>query len=99
MFFPFVGMPFFPFLLFGIAAAAVYVFQYQKRQSRVRAISMLAGSIGFEFSFTDQWGLETMPFSLFRQGQGQKATNIVYGRHNDLPLSMFDYEYYIQGRS
>src|ERR1700730_15978620 len=60
---------------------------------------MLAGSIAFEFSAIDTYGLETMPFSLFRQGKGQKAQNLVTGTHNNLPLSMFDYEYYVQGRS
>jgi hypothetical protein len=60
---------------------------------------MMAGTLGLEFSAIDTYGLETMPFALFRQGKGQKAQNIVSGMHNNLPLSMFDYEYYIQGRS
>jgi hypothetical protein len=40
-----------------------------------------------------------MPFTLFRAGKGQKAQNVVSGTHNNVPLQMFDYEYYVQNRS
>ena len=87
------------FLLFGVVVVAGSYFRGQKQQSRMSAISSTADQLGFEFSAIDTYGLETMPFALFRQGKGQTAQNVMSGTHDNLPLKMFDYEYYVQGRS
>ena len=96
--FPF-GMPWIPFLALGLTVASIYWFQFRQRQARTDALAMIASGIGFDFSVIDTYGFETMPFALFRQGKGRKAQNVMTGTHNGLPLSMFDYEYYIQGRN
>src|SRR5450432_3294982 len=89
-----------PFLLFGIAVAAVYYFQIQRRVTRRRAIATLARSVAFEYFQDDTAGITGMPFSFFQQGKGRKAQNVISGTHNKFPLKIFDYEYYIDsGRS
>jgi hypothetical protein len=89
-----------PFLLFGIAVAAVYYFQIQRRVARRRAIATLARRVSFEYFQDDTAGITGMPFSFFQQGKGRKAQNVISGTHNKFPLKIFDYEYYIDsGRS
>ena len=96
--FPF-GMPWIPFLALGLTIAGIYWLQFQKRQQRAGALAAIAMGIGFDFSVIDSYGFETMPFALFKQGKGRKAQNVMTGTHNGLPLAMFDYEYYVQGRN
>jgi hypothetical protein len=83
-------MPWVPFLLFGIAAAAIYYFQIQRRVARRRAIATVARRVSFEYFQDDTAGIAGMPFSLFQQGKGRKAQNVISGMHNKLPLKIFD---------
>ena len=99
LWFPF-GMPWIPFLALGLTIVGSYWLQFQKRQQRLLgALAAIAMGIGFDFSVIDSYGFETMPFVLFKQGKGRKAQNVMTGTHNGLPLAMFDYEYYVQGRN
>ena len=83
--------------LFAAVAAGIALSQYRNRQARMHAVAAIAASVGFTFSATDTTGVGTLPFSLFQQGSGRKATLVISGTHNGLPLTLFDYEYYVQG--
>jgi hypothetical protein len=88
-------------LVLGIAAAVVsIVFQGQRKHARTEALGLLAMDLGLQFSMLDTFGIETMPFGLFRQGKGQKAENVLWGTYNGADVKLFDYEYYVDsGRS
>jgi hypothetical protein len=89
------------FLLFAVMVvlmcAAIAYFGFAQRQARARAVAALAQRVGFTYSQGDGYGIAQMPFTLFRQGRGQKAELVLSGTHNNLPLRIFDYEYYIDG--
>ena len=87
---------FFAVVVLALCAAIAY-FGYAQRQARVRAAAALAQRIGFSFSRADDSGIRDMPFTLFRRGQGRKAELVLAGTHTNLPLKLFDYEYYVQG--
>jgi len=80
------------FALFFLVAAAVAFFQFQQRQARMRAVMALVTRIGFTFA-RDGYDIPEMPFAFFRQGHSRKAQFVVSGRHDELPLEMFDYQY------
>jgi Protein of unknown function (DUF3137) len=83
----------------GVAAAVSYS-RYQGRQRRMRSVADLAHRIGFTFTPADQSRMVDMPFSFFKVGSGRKVELVIAGMHNDLPLCIFDYQYYIDsGRS
>jgi hypothetical protein len=84
------------FLILGIVFAGVSYYQYQRRQSRIRAVATIGTRIGFTFTQRDP-GIPQMPFSFFQVGHGRKAQLVISGVHNGLPMKIFDYEYYIQG--
>jgi|tagenome__1003787_1003787.scaffolds.fasta_scaffold20983132_5 hypothetical protein len=93
-------MLFGPILVLGILAVlATVVFQGQRRHARTDALISMAMDLRLEFSMLDTFGIETMPFALFRQGKGQKAENVIWGTYNGAPVKLFDYEYYVDGRS
>ena len=81
----------------GLAAFAL---QYQARQARARAAAALAQRVGFTFAAADTAGIPDLPFPFFRLGRGRKAQLVLTGTHNQLPLQLFDYQYYVDtGRS
>ena len=86
----------FAVLVIGLCVAIAY-FGFAQRQARTRAVAALAQQIRFTFAQNDLSGIPQMPFALFRQGRGQKAELVISGRHNGLPLEIFDYEYYVDG--
>ena len=86
-------------LVGGIALLGISYFQRWRRKSRRRAVEALAGELDFTFSTVDSYGLDELPFSLFRQGGVGKARLVISGTHNGLPLQIFDYEHRIQGHS
>ena len=83
-------------LILAIAAGTGY-FQFRIRQGRVNAVAAIAARINFDLSADDERGVGSLPFSLFQQGRGRKASLVISGVHNDLPLSIFDYQYYTEG--
>jgi hypothetical protein len=92
-------MLFGPILILGIVVVLVtIVFQGQRKHARIDALGSMAIGLGLEYSIIDTYGIETMPYALFRIGKGQKAENVISGTYNGMPLKMFDYEYYIDGR-
>src|SRR5689334_1031049 len=84
-------------VLIVAAFAAIAYLQYRIRQGRINAVAALAARIRFTFSRDDANGVGYLPFTLFQQGKGRKASLVISGTHDNLPLSLFDYEYYIQG--
>jgi hypothetical protein len=82
------------FVVLVVAAAFVAL---AARQGRVRGVAALAPRVGFTFSQNDTTGIAQMPFAFFRMGRGQKASLVISGTHNGLPLCIFDYQYYIDG--
>ncbi len=85
------------FLVIIAIAAAIGYFQYRTRQGRINAVAALGARVSFAFSRDDAAGVAYLPFSLFQHGKGRKAALVLTGKHNDMPLSMFDYEYFTEG--
>jgi len=83
-------------LILALVAAIGYL-QYRSRQARINGVAALGARINFAFSRDDADGVAYLPFTLFQQGKGRKASLVLTGKHNDVPLRLFDYEYYIQG--
>jgi hypothetical protein len=81
-------------VLFAVAVGSVYYVKYRVRQARVRSVAVLAQRIGFTFTESDPDHVVDMPFGLFSKGDGRRVELVVSGRHNDLPLRLFDYWYY-----
>src|SRR5262245_34279075 len=94
-------MPFVLFIALGVTAVLVsVVVQGQRKHARTEALGLIAMQHGLDFSMLDTFGIETMPFALFRQGKGQKAENVLWGTYNGMDLKLFDYEFYVDsGRS
>jgi len=86
----------FIFVILAILLGSYYV-QYRFRQARVHAVAAVAASVGFTFAANDTNGIAYLPFTLFKQGKGRKASLVISGKHNDVPLNIFDYQYYVQG--
>jgi len=84
------------FAILAIIAGSYYV-QFKTRQARSRAVAAVAASVGFTFTGNDTHGIAYLPFTLFKQGKGRKASLVISGTHNGVPLNIFDYEYYVQG--
>ena len=80
------------FLAFVILAGATSYFQAQRRQERRKAVAALAARIGFTYA-RDGYDIPEMPFSFFHQGGSRKASSVITGTHNNLPLMIFDYEF------
>jgi len=83
-------------MFLGFCGVIAYL-GFAQRQARVRGVAALAQRIGFAYSQRDPNGIAQMPFALFRLGHGQKAELVISGVHNNLPLQIFDYEYYVEG--
>jgi hypothetical protein len=81
-------------LIVAAVAGGVFYLQYRNRQARIRGVAALAQSLGFSFSIDDTERLVDLPFGLFNRGDGRKVELVCAGKHDDLPLRLFDYWYY-----
>ena len=80
----------------GIAAFVVtaILISWLYERKRTQDLKVLAASLKFSFSATDNAVLETMsPFHLFSQGRSRKVTNIMEGSTNDIDVIIMDYQY------
>jgi hypothetical protein len=66
-----------------------------------RALELLrfARSFGLQFSAQDPFGLIHLPFRLFAQGEKRKVDNVLWGTWQGMPVKVFDYIYYYEGRN
>ena len=85
------------FIILALAVGGVVLYlQWQLAEKRRQAWAAAAATLGFQFSAQDPFGLVSLPFVLFRSGDGQGTENVIWGRWNDLDLKVFDAWYYIR---
>jgi hypothetical protein len=92
-----VGVALLFLLILGAVGAGIY-YSYKKRQARVAAVAALGRRLGLRFSIDDTERIVSMPFALFARGDGRKVDLVLSGMHNDMPIDLFDFEYYVETR-
>ena len=85
-------MFFFAFIALAVFGAVLW-FQYRTRQKR-RRTRRDSQSLGFQFSTADPERTTDLPFGLFQQGRRRGVENVMWGKHHDIPMRIFDYWYY-----
>ena len=79
-----------------VVMPALFYLGYRSRQKRVAAVVALAQQMGFTYTKGDTDRMVTTPFALFRMGEGRGIELVISGRHNDLPLRLFDFWFYTE---
>lgn len=68
---------------------------WKAKATRGRKAGSVARANGFSFSYEDPLGCTSVPFELFRQGDGRGAENVMWGDAPDgAPMRVFDYFFY-----
>lgn len=79
------------FVLVAGGAAFLWWWVAEQRKKRLAAI---AATIGFRFAPDDPFGLDQLPFALFRKGDGRGWKNVMWGEEEGLRLLACDYWYF-----
>lgn len=95
-----------PVLALGVMAMAVVVavYTWRKKAQRREALALWGAKRGLAFSAEDPHRTLSLPFRLFRCGDGRGVENVLSGTWEGLPIRLADYWYYdeshdSQGRS
>lgn len=73
-----------------LVVGAVWWATHKRRQ----AFRAFARSHGLRYDLHDPYGLDQIPFRLFRKGDGRRFSNVLSGPWRGEPMRAFDYEYY-----
>jgi hypothetical protein len=81
-------------VLFVVAVGvAVYVAYYLQRKRR-QELAVVAKQLGLTYAEDDTFGALSLPFALFRRGDGRGTENLLEGTWQAMPVREFDYWYY-----
>lgn len=86
-----------PFLLlfgFVIIVIAALILAYRAKQKRLAAFVMAATQLGLTYTAEDPFGTLSLPFQLFRKGDGRGVENVLSGTWQGTDVRAFDYWYY-----
>jgi hypothetical protein len=86
--------PFGLLALFVIAAVAIFIFNFYRKQQRREDSGLWAMRHNLQFSPDDPFGLINRDFRLFSKGDGRGCENVMWGTFKDLPVTAADYWYY-----
>lgn len=84
------------FLVMVVVALAGVGVSYWLKQKRRDELAAYAHEHGLVYSPIDTYGLDSLPFHLFKQGEGRGCENVLTGRWNDVPVTGADYWYYTE---
>ena len=77
-----------------LVVGGTIVFGYYARKRRIQEWQQTAGHLGFQYSTEDPFDLLSLPFDLFRRGDGRGVENVVWGQRDALDIKAFEYWYY-----
>jgi hypothetical protein len=84
-------------LYLGLLVGIVVVL-YLKAKRRLE-FRKFASTYGFHYAPHDPFGLVTLPFRLFAQGEKRRVDNVMWGTWQGSPIKVFDYIYFPEGRN
>lgn len=79
---------------FLVVVIAAMVFSYRAHQKRLAAFAMAAVQLGLTYTAQDPFGTLSLPFQLFRRGDGRAVENVLSGTWQGTTVRAFDYWYY-----
>jgi len=79
---------------FLVVAAAIVYYSYWAKKKRRQELAQMAAQLGLAYSPQDTFNLLSLPFALFRMGDGRGTENVLWGQWQDIQLQQFDYWYY-----
>ncbi len=86
-----------PFLMLAGFAAAVIAglaLSYRAKQRRLAAFALAAAQLGLAYTAEDPFATLSLPFHLFRKGDGRGVENVLAGTWQGSQVRLFDYWYY-----
>lgn len=90
-------MPALVFALVLVVIAAVAYGSWYLKKKRRDETAALAAKLGFRYDPGDPFSIdETMPHQLFSLGDGRDCENVMWGVHDGVAMTEFDYWYYTE---
>jgi hypothetical protein len=86
-------IPGFVFLIAGAVICAL-VAQYFYRQARRDELARVAKALGLTYARDDDRNTTSLPFALFRKGDGNGSENLMSGQLEGRPVRLVEYWYY-----
>ena len=80
--------------LFIVIAILLVVGAYYAHKRLIELWQRTAAGLGFQYAEEDPFNLVSIPFRLFKLGEGQGCENVVWGTRNGLDVKAFDFWYY-----
>ena len=77
-----------------LLVGGVIVLGYYAKKRRIQEWQQTAGHLGFQYATEDPFDLLSLPFDLFRRGDGRGVENVVWGQKDGLDIKAFEYWYY-----
>jgi hypothetical protein len=78
-------------ILFVAFVALIGWLAYSIQQARIRAWQQAATALGLQFSTDDPFDLLSLPFALFKRGEGRGCENVAWGARNAVDVRVFEF--------